>query len=291
MSYDEAVATLEDVAVLIDVGGSCWTPEFDRAPRRILVDTDAPFSQLRLADEDDTWTAIVDKHDTLATYAAHVADGTARTPDGGRTWLPTRPPVHLPSVPVTPVPAGAWTTVTSWSAYGARWWDLEEYRQKDVSYMQLGDLPSLVDGVTLELALSGEGPVRQLEKRGWRIVDPIPLSRTPEAFCRYVQNSRAELGVTKQAYVKARTGAFNDRTLMYAASGRPVVCSDTGLDWLPTGEGVLPFSDLESAAAAVWQVEADPQAHGTAARRVAEEHFAADRVVRDLLLAADVPLP
>jgi hypothetical protein len=221
----------------------------------------------------------------------HVAAGRTVTPDGGRTWLPTRPPVHLPSVEVTPVPDGAWTTVRSWSAYGARWWDLEEYRQKDVAYMSLGDLPSLVDGVTLELALSGEGPIRQLEKRGWRIVDPIPVSRTPESFCRYVQGSRAELGVTKQAYTKARTGAFNDRTLMYAASGRPVVCSDTGLDWLPTGEGVLPFTDLGSAAKAIRAVEDDPQAHGAAARRIAEQEFAADRVVGDLLRAADVPLP
>jgi hypothetical protein len=291
MPYDEAVAVLEEAAVLINVGGSCWTPEFAKAPRRVLVDTDAPFSQLRLADGDESWTGVVDAHDVHATYAVHVADGTAVTPDGGRRWLPTRPPVHLPSFDATPVPDGAWTSVTSWSAYGAAWWDLEEYRQKDVAYMQLGDLPSLVDGVTLELAMSLEGPYRQLEKRGWRIVDPIPVSRTPELFRSYLQASRAELGVAKQAYTKARTGAFNDRTLMYAASGRPVVCSDTGLDWLPTGEGVLVFSDAASAAAAIAAVEADPQQHGDAARRLAEEHFAADRVVRELLTAADVPLP
>jgi hypothetical protein len=291
MSYDEAVATLESAAVLIDVGGSCWTPEFDRAPRRVLVDTDAPFTQLRLADGDQSFAGLVDRHDVLATYAVHVAEGTARTPSGGRAWIPTRPPVHLPSVPVTPVPEGAWTTVTSWSSYGARWWDLEEYRQKDVSYMEIGDLPSKVDGVRLELALSGDGPLRQLERRGWHIVDPTPITLSPGVFCDYVRGSRAELGVTKQAYTKARTGAFNDRTLMYAASGRPVVCSDTGLDWLPTGNGVLTFTDLASAADAIAEVESDPQSHGTAARRVAEEHFAADRVVSDLLTAADVRLP
>ncbi|MGZ6826012.1 MAG: glycosyltransferase family protein, partial [Mycobacteriales bacterium] len=288
--YDEAVATLESAAVLVDVGGSCWAPEFDRAPRRVLVDTDAPFTQLRLADGDEGFAGLVDRHDVLATYAVHVADGTARTPSGGREWIATRPPVHLPSVPVTPVPDGAWTTVTSWSSYGARWWDLEEYRQKDVSYMAIGDLPSRVDA-RLELALSGDGPVLQLEKRGWRIVDPTPVTLTPQAFCDYLRTSRGELGVTKQAYTKARTGAFNDRTLMYAASGRPVVCSDTGFDWLPTGEGVLPFTDLASAADAIAAVEADPQRHGAAARRIAEEHFAADRVVADLLTAAGVALP
>ncbi len=291
MSYDEAVASLEDAAVLLNVGGSCWAPEFAKAPRRIFIDTDAPFTQFRLADADEGWTSLVNEHDTLATYAVNVAAGRTAIPTTGRSWLPTRPPVHLPSVDVTPVPEGAWTTVTSWSAYGAAWWDLEEYRQKDVAYMQLGDLPAQVPGVTLELALSGEGPVRQLQKRGWRIVDPVPVTRTPELFCDYVRGSRAELGVTKQAYVKARTGAFNDRTLMYAASGRPVVCSDTGLDWLPTGEGVLTFSDVASAAAAIRRVESDVRHHGAAARRLAEQHFAADRVARDLLAAADVALP
>jgi hypothetical protein len=291
MSYDEAIATLEDAAVLINVGGSCWAPEFGKAQRRVLVDTDAPFTQFRLADGDEGWTAVVDAHDTLATYAVNVAAGRATTPSGGRSWLPTRPPVHLASVQASAVPDGAWTTVTSWSAYGAAWWDLEEYRQKDVAYMQIGDLPAHVPDARLELALSGEGPVRQLARRGWRIVDPVPVSRTPEAFTDYLRASRGELGVAKQAYVKARTGAFNDRTLMYAASGRPVVCSDTGLDWLPTGEGVLTFTDVTSAADAIASVEADPQGHGGKARRIAEQHFSADAVVRDLLLAADVALP
>jgi hypothetical protein len=291
LSYDEAIATLEDAAVLINIGGSCWAPEMGKAQRRIFVDTDAPFTQFKLADGNEGWTSLVDAHDTLATYAVNVAAGRVTTPTGGRTWLPTRPPVHLPSVDVTPVPAGAWTSVTSWSAYGAAWWDLEEYRQKDVAYMQLGDLPSRVGKVSLEIALSGEGPKGQLTKRGWRIVDPVPVTRTPELFVDYLQRSRGELGVTKQAYAKARTGAFNDRTLMYAASGRPVVCSDTGLDWLPTGAGVLPFTDLNSAARAIASVEAEPQHHGDAARRLAETEFAAERVVADLLRAADVALP
>lgn len=291
MSYAEAVATLEDAAVLINVGGSCWAPEFAKAERRIFVDTDAPFTQFRVADGDAGWTSVIDAHDTLATYAVNLASGSTAIPTAGRPWLATRPPVHLPSVEATPVPAGAWTSVTSWSAYGAAWWELEEYRQKDVAYMALGDLPSHLDGVTLELALSGEGPVRQLARRGWRIVDPIPVTRTPDLFCDYLRNSRGELGVTKQAYVKAGTGAFNDRTLMYAASGRPVVCSDTGFDWLETGEGILPFNGLEGAARAIREVEADPQQHGTAARRLAEREFAADRVVGDLLRAASISLP
>lgn len=290
MSRDEAVATLEDAAVLLDVSGSGWAPEYGRARRRVLVDTDAPFTQIRLADGDEGWTAFVDAHDVLATYGVHVADSTARTPSGGRAWIATRPPLHLPSWPVAPVPDGPWTTVTSWGAYGGAWWDLEEYRSKDVAYMGLRDLPARVP-VTLELALGGDAPRRQLAAFGWRVVDPVAVTRAPADYADYVRGSRAEFGVAKQAYVKARTGAFNNRSLDYLASGRPVVCSDTGLDWLPTGEGLLVFDDVEDAAAAVKAVEADVEHHAAAARALAEEYFSAAEVLRELLRAADVPLP
>jgi glycosyltransferase involved in cell wall biosynthesis len=120
----------------------------------------------------------------------------------------------------------------------------------------------------------------------------VERTLTPQHFERYVRASRGELGVAKQAYVRSRTGAFNDRSLSYLASGRPVVCSDTGLgDWLPVGSGLLTFSDVEGAAAAVAEVEADPAAHGAAARDLAAQHFSADRVLADLLAAVDVPLP
>ncbi|HVE62407.1 MAG TPA: hypothetical protein VNB94_01205 [Mycobacteriales bacterium] len=292
MSRDEAVAALEDCAVLLDVSGSGWAPEFDRAQRRVLIDTDAPFTQIRLADGDDDWAAFVDAHDALATYAVNVAAGRSEAPSGGREWVPTRPPIHLPSWPASEVPAtGAWTTVTSWASYSSVWWQLKEYRQKDVEYMRLRDLPSRV-AVPLELALGGHAPRRQLAEFGWRIVDPIERTLTPGHFEQYVRGSRAELGVAKQAYVHSRTGAFNDRSLAYLASGRPVVCSDTGLaDWLPVGAGLLPFDDVHGAAAAIAEVEAEPAAHGLAARRLAEEHFAADRVLADLLASVDVSLP
>ena len=292
MSRDEAVATLEDCAVLLDISGSGWAPEFSRAPRRVLVDTDAPFTQIRLADGDEGWAAFVDAHDAHATYAVNLAEGRSDAPDGGRTWVATRPPIHLSSWPLTAMPEEApWTTVTSWSSYGSAWWKLEEYRQKDVEYMRLRDLPSRVD-VPLELALGGDAPRRQLQEFGWQVVDPVERTLTPKHFERYVRASRAELGVAKQAYVRSRTGAFNDRSLSYLASGRPVVCSDTGLaDWLPTGEGLLTFTDVESAARAVADVEAEPARHAATARRIAEEHFAADQVIGDLLKAVGVPLP
>jgi hypothetical protein len=290
MTRDEAVATLESAAVLLNVSGSCWTEDFGRAPRKVLVDTDSPFTQIRLADGDDGWRAFVDAHDVHATYATNLACGRSRVPETGHRWIPTRPPVHIPSWAVHPPPTdGPWSTVTSWGAYGSTWWNLEEYRQKDVEYMRLRDLPSRVDA-RLELAIGGDAPRRQLQEFGWSVVDPVDVSHTPRAFQRYLARSRGELSVAKHAYVHAQTGAFNDRSVAYLATGRPVVYSDTGLDWLETGEGLLTFRSVEEAAAAIKTVEAEPDLHADAAHALAKAHFSAPDVLSELLSRTGIDL-
>jgi glycosyltransferase involved in cell wall biosynthesis len=85
-------------------------------------------------------------------------------------------------------------------------------------------------------------------------------------------------------YVRARSGWISDRSLCYLAAGRPVVAQDTGFAELyPAGEGLLAFSDPDAALEAVEEVAGDHRRHSLAARRVAEEHFDSDRVLRRLL--------
>jgi hypothetical protein len=67
-----------------------------------------------------------------------------------------------------------------------------------------------------------------------------------------VRSSTAELGVAKSGYVAARVGWFSDRSACYLASGRPVLAQDTGIaPYLPLGEGLLTFSDVDTAAAGI----------------------------------------
>jgi len=90
--------------------------------------------------------------------------------------------------------------------------------------------------------------------------------------------------VAKGMYVDSRSGWVSERSLCYLASGRPVVAQDTGFSELyPTGEGLLAFATPEEAADAVGAVRADLARHGAAARELAEEHFAAQRVLTRLL--------
>jgi hypothetical protein len=62
------------------------------------------------------------------------------------------------------------------------------------------------------------------------------------------------------------------------------VTQDTGFgDVLPTGEGLFAFSTLDDAVAAIDAIEADYEHHRRAAHAIAAEHFAAERVLGELL--------
>jgi hypothetical protein len=68
-----------------------------------------------------------------------------------------------------------------------------------------------------------------------------------------------------------------------------VIHQDTGLgDLLPLGEGLLAFSDVDEAVAAVEAVVAEPERHARAAREVAEACFDSAKVLDRLLAALPV---
>jgi hypothetical protein len=63
-----------------------------------------------------------------------------------------------------------------------------------------------------------------------------------------------------------------------------VVLQDTGFsEVIPTGEGLLAFSDLDGAVRAVEAVERDYARHQQAARELARTRFSAERVLAELL--------
>lgn len=74
------------------------------------------------------------------------------------------------------------------------------------------------------------------------------------------------------------------RAANYLASGRPVVVQETGFsDWMTTGEGVVPFTDLGEAVAAIEDVSARYEEHCRSAREIAAAYFNAKVVLGDLL--------
>ena len=250
-------------------------------PTRIAVDTDPVFTQLRHLNEPDR-LARAEMHNAHFTFA----ESPRRSlPDDGFTWRPTRQPVVVEMWPVVPAPAAApFTTVMQWDSYPALEHQGERFGMKSDSFTPFRDLPRRTR-VPLELAASGPAlPWLELQTLGWRILHPLVPTANPWTYRRYIRASRGEFSVAKQGYVAARTGWFSERSANYLASGRPVVTQETGFsDVLPTGEGLLAFSTLDEAVAAVEDVAAGHERHSRAARELAVEWFDSRKVLTRLL--------
>ena len=274
--------------LLVDVMG-CLDDEDLAAepPRRLFLDIDPGFPQM--------WQELglhtsFGRHDAYATVGLRVGKEGSAVPSCGIEWIATPQPVVLEHWPVTP-PGEAYTSVASWRGpfapveYGGERYGLRAHQMREFA-----ELPRRA-GVAMELALAIEAADRADEELlrggGWSVVPPLQVAASAEDYRRYVQNSRAEVGVAKDMYVRSRGGWLSDRSICYLASGKPVLAQATGFELeVETGEGLLTFDGPERAAAAVAEVEADYRRHSEAARALAEERFDSDRVLSELLEAA-----
>ena len=81
-----------------------------------------------------------------------------------------------------------------------------------------------------------------------------------------------------------RSGWFSCRSACYLAAGRPVVVQDTSLAVaLPVGQGILPFTTVDEAIAAIHEVEGIYARHAKAAAAIDEEYFDSDKILNRLV--------
>ena len=293
---------LRTADVLLNV--SCATPlrdDYLQIPVRVLIDSDPMFTQIQ-AHNDEGFTpgagvmrAAVQSHTHHFTFGEAIGKPDCRIPTGDVTWRPTRQPVCLDRWIQSPMPQrdiAAFTTVMNWSAARALRWDDEDWGQKNVEFESVFGLPSRFRARPLALAIGQTGgnavPLARLQVAGWRLLNPNTIAGTLQAYQQFISESFGEFSVAKEAYVKGMTGWFSCRSACYLAAGRPVVTQDTGWSGIiASGEGLLPFTDLDSAVAALERVVADPARHSARARDVAEEYFDSRTVLQTLLAAVD----
>jgi hypothetical protein len=290
-------------------GGTLLRDAYMACPRKVLIDTDPGWNHFRnypRLDASPRWGGGhgYRAHDAFFTYAERIGRADCVLPSLGIDWKPTRPPVVMDEWGPEP-PAEKWTTVLTWKNFpevieyaGVR------YGSKEVEFERVARLPRLVDA-HFELATGGADgaggdeqggkwyPTRpRLEALGWSVSDAHVVSRDPEAYRHYVQQSRGEFSVAKNVYVATRSGWFSCRSTCYLAAARPVVVQDTGISEIfPCGEGLLAFSSLDEAADAIRRVEADYPRHRAAAREVAATHFSSEVVLGDLLRQVGIDRP
>jgi hypothetical protein len=164
----------------------------------------------------------------------------------------------------------------------------QSYGQKDVEFMRFRELPSLVAPTAMEIAVNAgktrRTPRQLLAHQGWQVVDPMEVCPDVDTYRQYIESSKAEWSVAKNGYVVGQAGWFSCRSACYLAAGRPVAVQDTGFSAvIPGGEGLLPFTTVEEAVAAVKNIEANYARHAKAARELAAEYFAAAKVLTRLI--------
>ncbi len=297
MEEGELARRCRDAELFLNVSGACWLRDQYRG-RGIAayVDTDPGYSQAKLAatdagtaDEHVAYSAaMIRRHDVFFSFAENIGRPECTIPTAGIIWHATRHPIVLADWRVSEPPAtGAYTTVMSWKIdVTPPAVDGRVYGGKNVEFAKIRDLPGRTAAV-LEIAMAGAAPVAELRAAGWRVIDARDVSTTPEAYQSYLAASRGELSIAKEAYVATRSGWFSTRSASYLASGRPVIVQDTGLSaHYPTGDAIVPFRDVDEAAAALATVEQGHPRRCAAAREIAAGAFDAGTVLRRLLADA-----
>lgn len=277
-------------------GGTEPLPEHYATGRLIYVETDPVQLQVELHDGVASTRAFLDPHLAFFTFGENIGrPGCGLPPTPGYEFRPTRQPVVLDFWPSSPIADGTpFTTVGNWrQAWREVTLDGEVYGwSKHTEFATLLGLPRRCPQAIVELALSSCSPAeaQQLRDNGFDVREAMPLSLDPDSYRTYLQDSAGEVTAAKDQNVRLRTGWFSDRSATYLASGRPVITQDTGFSRvLPTGVGLHSWRSLEDAALAVDAVLADPKAQSLAAREIAEECFASDRVLGRLLTDLGMP--
>ncbi len=283
---------LEADAFLNVTGAQEIRDEHLQVKRRIYVESDPFVSQVKVAKGDAGMIRTLEAHDTLFTFGENIGGPDCGIPMDARFhWMPTRQPVLLDLWPVAASKPGApFNTITTWHNKGKNieWQGDTWYWTKDREFEKFIDLPKRRANVSFELAAGVTPEVRELlTANQWRLADSIGVSTSVDGYRDYISQSRGEFTVARDQYVRPNTGWFSDRTACYLAAGRPVITQETGFSkFYGSGEGLFGFRTMADITEAVDAIESNYPKHCRAAREVAEEHFAAEKVVGSLMQRA-----
>jgi len=301
LSETEISRLFESADALINLTGSTQLfEEHIRVPIRIYLETDPIARQVEVIQGDRKAIDLLEAHTHYFTYGENFGAPDCSVPLTRFNYHPTRQPIVLDwwkaDARLASEPNGhpdvrpCFTTMAKWRQPGK---DIELNGEtyswsKHVEFLKFIDLPFRSEEV-FELALAWEDEkdeeaIPQLTSHGWRVVDAISLSLDIAPYREYILGSRGEFTVAKDQNIRFRSGWFSDRSACYLAAGKPVVTQDTAFDnILPTGRGLFAFRSMEDILTAIDTIQSNYEQHCRAAREIAEEYFAAEKVLRSLI--------
>jgi hypothetical protein len=300
LSEGEVAGLFRQADLLVNLtGGTVLRDEHLAVPVRIYLETDPVLPQVEVAQGRSFTIDLLSAHTHHFTFGENLGAPDCGVPVERFAYRPTRQPVVLdwwqPAAPPVapareagrPVPGPLrLTTVASWQQSGKDLeWNGETYTwSKHHEFLKFLSLPRRA-GARFELALAcgDEAALGLLRSHGWQVVDAIALSKDSFPYRDYILGADGEFTVAKDQNIRLRSGWFSDRSACYLAAGKPVITQDTGFgNVLPTGRGLFAFRTTEDVLAAVDTLAAGYEGHSRAAREIAAEYFAAERVVASL---------
>jgi hypothetical protein len=294
LSGQQVHALYREADALINLCGATQLREEHLAcPVRIMIDTDPVYEQIKYAMADPAARAYLDAHTHFFTYGENLGAVDCPVPLSGVPWRPTRPPVDLDLWLEPHDTPSCFTTIGTWENKGKNI-ELDGSRyvwSKHVNFLQYLDLPRRRPATCFRMAMRPpDARVRSVVAAGgWSLVDPRPVSADMGRYRDFISHSRGEFTVAKDIYVRPNSGWFSDRSVCYLAAGRPVVTMRTGFSkFYPVGQGLFEFSNHEEALAGIDAIAGDYRRHSRAARALAREYFAPDRVLTALLAECDL---
>ncbi|HXN86902.1 MAG TPA: hypothetical protein VN867_12575 [Candidatus Binataceae bacterium] len=284
----------ESAAVVNLCGASEPREEHIASPMFIYIETDPGVFQRNIEHRDPIAMLNVEAHKLFFTYASNIGQPDCNVPAAGVDWHTTRPPVMLDEwhPGIGPASPSAFTTVGTWRNKGN---DITVagntyYWSKHVNFTKVLEVAARA-GQPIELATdisSGEDYDRAIAG-GFTFRPVIPMSLDIDTYREYISASRGEFTVSKDLYVRTRSGWFSDRTVCYLAAGRPAITQFTGFEkYISSGTGLLGFDDADSAIEAIRIVNSDYPRHARAAREIASEYFDAIKLLDEIVTTAGI---
>jgi ATP-binding cassette subfamily B protein len=293
MTPRELKQLYRSAALIINLhGGTRPLEAHTAAGTLIYIETDPVTLQIELEEGCEDTIGMLEPHAAFFTFAENLGHPSCRLPVTDRfDFRPTRQPVLLDrwagSDALHRSNGDRFTTVGNWrQSQREVHFRADTYTwSKDVEFVKVLGLPERT-AQPFELALASYTETDQalLEQHGWLVRPASELSDDIDHYREYIVGSRGELTVAKDQNVRLRSGWFSDRSATYLAAGRPVVTQETGFsNVLPTGRGLFAFETLDEAGAAIEAINADYAGNREAARDIAREFFAHDRVLKPIL--------
>ena len=276
--------------VINHTGAQVVDERHDKIKCLVYLETDPVESQIKVYNEDKSTIEMLSKHQYHFTFGTNIGTYDFNIPVKYFNWIPILPAICVDwwSNNYKPAPPFKFSTVATFKhqSKDATYNETPMRWSKHSQFEAFKSLPKMVNS-NLELCLGGTRTsgeeVDKLVKHGWAIKNARELDDIFK-YRKYITESSAEFTIAKEQYVSPCSGWFSDRSATYLAAGRPVVTQSTGFErTIPTGLGLFGFETREEAACAIDEISSDYEKHSKAAREIAHEYFATEKVLSKIL--------